>query len=117
MASFAWPSFAAPPANFTQLFPNATSYAEGEITRDLVLLNQRGQQTTSTASSPYLISVGSLAAPSGLTYALQQPLVVVEGVDIAVAGQFYPYDRASLDFVQAIWPNPTLTLAPASTGR
>lgn len=110
--------YTSPPANFTQLFPNATSYAEGEITRDLVLLNQRGQSSTSTASSNYLINVGSLGAPSGLTYALQQPLVVVEGVDVAVSGQSYPYDRASLDFVQAIWPNPTLTLAPASaTGR
>lgn len=95
--------------DFVQLFPNATSYAEARISRDLVLLNTRGQQTGTISGATFALS--SLAAPSGLSL----PVVVLEGVALSGADSTpYHYDEASLDTVNLIWPNPTMTLAPSA---
>lgn len=98
------------PPNFVQEFPNAVSYAEGRIARDLVLLNSRSEAANgSVTGGSQLFSLGTLTPPAGLSL----PMVVVERIDLISSGVAYFYDRASLDFVRIIWPQPSLTLAPS----
>lgn len=94
------------PSDFAQLFPQATSYAEGRIYRDIVLLATRTQNTslTSTASQRALPSLA----------AMPQPVIVPEGVALLSGGVWYPFDRAELATIDIAWPNQTQTLAPSA---
>jgi hypothetical protein len=94
------------PADFTTLFPSATSYAEGRIGRDLVLLNTR-----LTDQSLFTVS-GSNTLPA--LSAMPVPLTVVEGVALVQNGVAYEYDKTSLDVIDLFWPSQTLTLSPAA---
>ena len=98
------------PPNFQQLFQQGTSYAEGRIARDLVLVNTRSQPTGSTTGGAQQFSLSGLTAPSGLAL----PLVVLEGVDLTVAGVNYAFEKTSLDTVNMVWPNASMTLSPAA---
>jgi hypothetical protein len=106
------------PADFQTLFPAATSYAEGEIARDLVLLNTRGIGTgiTSSVSNVFGLASLSLSPLLGLVgtvpYAPTLPVQSIEGVDVSYAGQPYAYEKASLEFVQLSWPNASQIVTP-----
>ena len=103
------------PPNFTVLFPQATSYAEGRIYKDLVLLATRAENTSiSTANGNRQIDLSTMTNAAG------GPIIVQEGLGLRQGTQTYWYDKASLDFVDFIWPDASVTLAPASsdsTGR
>ena len=94
------------PSAFVELLPTSTSYAEGRIARDLVLLNSR-------AVAPVILWIDS-AAPQFLPplASMTPPLIIIEGVDVLVAGRAYAYDKTSLDALQVIWPDPTVLMAP-----
>lgn len=100
--------YTAIPPDFAELFPDATSYAEGRIARDLVLLNTRAQRGGATTASSQAFLLSSLTAPAGL----DQPILVVEGVSLTVSGAAYEYDKVSLDTINLLWPQSSLTLAP-----
>lgn len=103
-----------PPPDFVTLLPLAISYAEGRIYRDVVMLAQRKQDTslTTTADSRQI----SLA---GMTL----PIVVPEGVALIVpspisnpaVGTRVPYDMASLDVIDLMWPTEATVVTPSIT--
>ena len=105
------------PPDFTQLYPQATSYAEGRIYGDLVMLGQR-QQNTSLTTTPTSRNL-NLAA---MTNSAGGPLIVLEGVALitpsgqssAALGTRITFDEASLDMIDLIWPVEATTLAPGS---
>lgn len=107
--------YTAPPADFQSQFPQATSYAEGEITRDLVLLNTRKQLPAgSTTSGSNIYSANAIVIPPLLQPPLQTPVATVEGVSLVQANVSYAYEKASLDFINLTWPNANQSLSPAA---
>lgn len=104
-----------PPADFVTMFPRAIEYAEGRIYRELVLLATRTQNTTlaTTAGSREL----DLSAMTPL------PVIVPEGLALIVPtstsnpafGTRVPYDMASLDMIDIVWPTEATTLTPSVT--
>ena len=99
------------PADFTELFPVATSYAEGRICRDIVLLNNREQNySLSTTVAARTLSLASitpiLVAVEGVA------LITPSGTSSPLAGTREPFDAASLDVIDQIWPQESATLAP-----
>lgn len=103
----AQPPFTVTEAFFDTLFPQATSYAEGRICRDLILLNQR--QVNASLST----SQGSRTVPlSGMTPANGYgPLVVPEAFALITpagtapaSGTRVQFDVASLDAINQMWP-------------
>jgi hypothetical protein len=95
------------PPDFTALFPQATSYAEGRIYKDLVLLATRTEDSTSLQTTN---GNRSLA----LSTMLPNVVIVQEGLALIQAGVRYWYDKATLDVIDLIWPNISQTMAPAS---
>jgi len=97
------------PADFAQLFPHATSYAEGRIARDLVLLNTRETDTSLSTTA------GSRVLPplSGMTL----PIIVPEYVALVVSGTYVPFVHASLDLINFTWPQQALTQSPTATDQ
>lgn len=89
--------------DFDALFPQATSYAEGRIYRDLVLLATRKQDTSlTTITGNRSVAIG----PTGI--------IVPEGFALlAPAGTRVPFDAASLDMIDQIWPVEAATVAPS----
>lgn len=104
-----------PPADFATLFPRAIEYAEGRIYRDLVLLATRTQNTTlaTTAGSRVLdLSVMTplpVIVPEGLA------LIVPTSTSNPALGTRVPYDMASLDMIDLVWPTEATTLTPSIT--
>lgn len=105
------------PPNFAAQFPQATSYAELRIYRDLVMLCTRQQNTslTTTAGSRQ-INLANMVNSSG------GPIIVPEGLSlISPAGTTNPalgtrvqYTESSLDWVDYVWPGEALTMSPVS---
>lgn len=97
--------YTALPPDFLTLFPQATSYAEGRIYRDLVLLATRTQDMSlTTVAGARALALGSMT----------KQVIVVEGVALIASGVRYSFDAASLDVVDLVWPQQGLQLAPAS---
>lgn len=92
--------------DFTTLLPSATSYAEGRITRELVLLATRAVDVSlSTAAGKNTVSLAGMAT-AGLS--------VVEHVVLMVSGVPWSFDMASHDFIDLIWPDPSVTMNPSA---
>ena len=107
MLSQAPPPYNIIPPDFAELFPQATSYAEGRIYKDLVLLATRTEDTTSLQTTN---GVRTLA----LAGMVPNVVIVQEGLALVQAGIRYWYDRATLDVIDLIWPNTAQVLAPAA---
>lgn len=106
------PPYTTVPADFAALYPQATSYAEGRIYRDVPMLAQRAQNTslTTTASSRQIALSGlspSLLVAEGLA------LITPSGTSSPASGTRVWYDEASLDLIDLVWPSEATTAAPS----
>lgn len=100
--------YTALPSDFVTLFPQATSYAEGRIYGDLVMLAQRVQDVSqSVTSGVRTISLSSFV----------NTMVVVERVALTAAGTQWQYVLASLDFVDMFWPATAVTMSPSAADQ
>ena len=97
------PPFTVTDGFFTTLYPEAIQYAQQRIETDLVLLADRVQDVSlSTAASSRTIDITSTG------------LVVVEGFALlSPSGTRVPFDMATLDIIDEIWPVQSLTVAPS----
>lgn len=93
------------PPDFTTLFPIATSYAESRICTEIVLLNTRTEDTSlSTTANTRTLSLAGMS----------KPVIVQEGFGLVASGVTYSYDKTTLDVIDLIWPQSSLTLAPSA---
>lgn len=83
------------PQDFTVLLPFATAYAEQRITRDIVLLATRTQDSSLSTSSGY-----RLLTLTGMTKQVVEP----ETLALTVNGQRVPFHRCSLAALDEVWP-------------
>lgn len=100
-----------PPADFATLFPRAIEYAEGRIYRELVLLATRKQDTslvTTAASRQVGLSgmTNQIIVPEGFA------LILPSGQGNPALGTRVPYDMASLDLIDLIWPVEATVVTP-----
>lgn len=100
---------------FDTLYPQAISYAEGRIYRDVDLLDQRQQNASlSTTAGSRTVSLSAIAGANGYG-----PLVSVEAFALITpsgapaAGTRVPFDVASLDTINQVWPVESAVLAPS----
>lgn len=107
-------------ADFLTQLPWMIQFGELRILRDLAdTLDARGQNTTlsATINSPLISLVGlpsQLTSPivfQGDLLAFANPLTV-ERLEFQVSSAWIPLQRVSLDFVNAVWPNPSTTGVP-----
>ncbi len=100
------------PSDWPTMYNSAILYAEHRISRDIVPLNERVIDTSlnSVAGSRYL-DMNDM--PAG-------PLTVVENIalitptsDDTSSGTRQPFDVSSLDMLDMIWPQESLTMNPA----
>ena len=91
------------PPDFASLFPRATSYAEGRINSEIPLLANRveNRTLTTTANSRQL----SLAS-------IQPPVLVLESFSLSTSTGIWPFDRTTLDYINAFWPAPAGSMDP-----
>jgi hypothetical protein len=90
------------PADFTTLYPVAISNAENRIFRELVPVSNRQQNTTlATTAANRTLDLSGIA-----------PLVVEGFALLSTTGVQIPFDAASLDAVDIIWPDSTITMDP-----
>jgi hypothetical protein len=105
------PPYNAVPPDFAELYPQATSYAEGRITRDIPLLADRTQDTSLTTGT------GRTVAMSGMTNLVVVPegisLITPSGTTNPALGVRVPYDMASLDVIDLLYPNEATVVAPS----
>lgn len=93
------------PGDFATLLPQATSYAENRIYREMPMLAQRTQDSTlSTTGGKRTVSL------KGTTL----PVLVPERVAIVSGGTTYQCIPTSLDFLDMYWPAQQATLPPAN---
>jgi hypothetical protein len=101
------PPWTVPPdAFFATLYPQAITYAEGRIYKDLVLLATREIDTslTTTAGQRTInISTTNLIVIEG--FALVTPAGSPNGTRV-------PFDMSTLDVISEIWPNASVTVPP-----
>lgn len=104
------------PPNFAALFPQATSYAEGRIYKALVLLATRQQNATLiTSAGNRNLTLSSMVNASGGPIIVPEGLALISPATSAPStGTRVPYDEASLDVIDLIWPTEATTVAPAS---
>lgn len=89
---------------FVTNFPEAIRYAEGRIYKELVLLATRTQDTSlSTVAGVRSIDLSTMT----------QPVIVPEGFALVAGGGRVPFDAASLDWIDEVWPVEATTRAPA----
>ena len=99
------------PPDFDVLFPQATSYAEGRIYREMTPLCARTQNSSlSTVAGTRSIDLSAMTP---------LPVLVTEGVALVMpaatapaAGTRYAYQLTSLDFIDLVWPVEATTLSP-----
>jgi hypothetical protein len=102
------------PPDFAAQFPPASSYAEGRMYRDLVLLATRTQDTS-------LITVAG-SRTLNLTAMTPNVVIVPEGFGLIypagttnpALGTVIPFDKASLDVIDEIWPQQSVTMDPSA---
>lgn len=104
------------PPDFAELFPQATSYAEGRIYKELVLLATRTENSTSLSTAS---GVRSLAL-AGMT---PNVIIVQEGFGLVTPAGATPstgtiqwFTKTSLDFIDRYWPQQSATMSPATAG-
>jgi hypothetical protein len=112
MLSQAPPPYNQIPGDFVTLYPQATSYAEGRIYREIVPVNERSQNT----------SLSTIAASRVLSLAPTSQLVLsVEGFALlypstvsnpALATRII-FDASSLDVIDVVWPQESVTMDPS----
>lgn len=103
-----------PPADFATLFPRAIEYAEARIYRELVLLATRAQNTQlTTAAGSRQIALGTITVPGALVVPEGLALIVPGSASNPALGMRVPYDEASLDTIDLLWPVEATTLAPS----
>lgn len=100
------------PANFDAQFPQATSYAENRIHREIPMLAVRRSETVAaaTASGDRSIDLNDFSAVPLVVE--QVALVTPSG---GTTGTLVPYDSVSLDFINRTWPIQADTEAPSFT--
>lgn len=104
------PPYNVVPPDFAALYPQAITYAEGRIYKELVLLATR-TFNTSLVTTP--------GARGLLLSAISPPVVVPESVSLLTpAGSVYTngtqqqFDESSLDIIDMTWPQASVTMAP-----
>jgi hypothetical protein len=95
------------PIDFQTLFPQAISYAENRIYRDIPMLTERQQIATAAIAA----GAGSVSAPIS---SQETGPVFIERFGIIQGGTTYWFDKASADFVGLIWTNPNVGVDPDS---
>lgn len=114
----AQPPYTTVPLDFATVFPQATSYAEGRIFRDIPMLaNRQDNSTLTTVAGSRQLNLANMTNTSG------GPIIVPEGLSLIVpsgtsnpaVGTRVPYDMASLDVIDLIWPNEATTVTPSLT--
>lgn len=94
-------------ATFEIQFPQATSYAENRIYREIPMMGQEQTQTFNSATSSGNRTVDfSSVIPN---------LLVVDQFFLQASGVNVPYDRVSYDFLMRIWPVQEMTVTPSLT--
>ena len=105
----AQPPYSMQPADFTQHFPFATAYAEDRIYRKMPWLTMRGQDTTKQATS----GSRNVTLPAGMLVVETVSLLSPAASTLA-SGTQYAYDKATLEFIDTMWPSQATTMAPAA---
>lgn len=104
----AQPPYNVVPPDFAQIFSHALSYAETRIYTDIPLIANR-QQNSSLMTSP-----GSRTIPlAGMVNTLGGPIILPEGFSLIANGARVPFDFASLDVIDLIWPVESVVVAPS----
>jgi hypothetical protein len=103
-----------PDASFTLATPNFVNNAELRIYRDLDFAAAGGQnaslQTTALQRSIDLtVMTGHTVNGTPVAYAYP---VVIEGLAAKVGNRWVQFQLVSLDFLDAVWPDQTLSAAP-----
>jgi hypothetical protein len=119
------PPYTAVTPDFTIAFPQATSYAENRICRDMPMLANRAQNTqlmtTAGSRSIDLTTMNNITAddqtnPGG------GPIIVVDGFALIspagtsnpALGLRIPYTQTSLDWIDQFWPQQSVVMDPAA---
>lgn len=97
---------------FVQQFPQATSYAENRIYREIPMLGAREVVSSlSTTAGTRTIDIS----------ALSPPMLVVEEVSLITPISTVPsegtrvrFNLATLDFINVVWPQESVTAAPTA---
>lgn len=110
----AQPPYNVVPVDFATLFPQATSYAENRIYRDIVFLAERTSNSSLTTSAGSRVldlstSPVPIIVPEGFA------LITPAGQTSPASGTRVPYDQTSLDVIDQVWPVEATTLAPSLT--
>ena len=113
MLSQAPPPYNQLPGDFVTLFPQATSYAEGRIYREIVPLNERNQNTSLTTTAAAR-SVNLTAASQTVLSVEGFALITPAGTTVASQGTRILFDAASLDIIDMVWPQESVTMDPAA---
>lgn len=101
-------------AFFAQLYPEAIRYAEARIYRELVLLNQRTTDNSLvTVAASRVLNLSAMTTqvivPEGLS------LITPSGTGSPALGTRVPFDEASLDVIDLMWPIEGVTGTPSIT--
>jgi hypothetical protein len=104
------------PDDFSTLYTQAITYAEGRIYRDIVALAARAVDTSLvTVSGQRVIDLG-LIAPN--------PIIVPEGFALMtpagtgwLTGTMRPFEMATLDLIDQFWPTPSVGMDPGEADR
>lgn len=106
------PPYNVVPPDFTQQVSLVIRYAENRIHRDLVLLNTREQNVTLTTTA---------GARSLDISTITPPIIVLEGLSLLtptgstlVDGVRQPFDETSLDVIDMLWPDQSVTMDPSA---
>ena len=101
-------------AFFAQLYPEAIRYAEARIYGELVLLGQRTTDSSLlTVPSSRVLNLAlmtkQIIVPEGLA------LITPAGTTSPSQGTRVPFDMASLDVIDLMWPTESVTQTPSIT--
>jgi hypothetical protein len=100
------------PSDFATLFPQATSYAEQRIYRELVPLNERTQNTSLTTTTASRVL--NLTAASQMILTVESfELIYPAGVTNQALGTRMIFDAANLDVIDLVWPQESVTMDPS----
>lgn len=103
------PAFTGVSDSFTVAFPQAISYAENRIYRDIVLLCERVTNATKqTIVASRSIDITSLNMIVVESVALLTPA----GTTNPALGTRVPYDVSTLDLIDILWPQESITMSP-----
>jgi hypothetical protein len=100
------------PPDFVQLFPQATSYAEERIYNELVPLNQRTLNTSLT-TTPAQRTLPLGGASQSIVTVEQFALIYPSGQTDPTQGTLYYFDAGSLDVINILWPQQSVTVDPS----